>query len=332
MIGPNPRSSWWPRALRLLATAALLAGLAWWLDVEALAARFAQLRFAWVALALAISLPQMAMLAFRWRLTAHRLGLRMTFRSALAEYYLGCFLNQVLPGGWLGDASRAWRHGRAGPESGMGPAVRAVILERASGQVVMGVVAALSLASLPLTFGARRPGALLLATLGLTGGLLAWRLLAGRLSGPLATLWRDARTALLAREVLPAQLLTSTLVTGSYLATYLTAARAVDVATPLLTLLPLVAPVLLSMLIPATVAGWGVREATAAGLWSAVGLTAEDGVAISAAYGLVVLLSTLPGALVLVTSGRGRRAGRHPDARAGTSDGARSRGSRSAGA
>ncbi|MEE2898994.1 MAG: hypothetical protein VX815_11065, partial [Gemmatimonadota bacterium] len=31
-------------------------------------------------------------------------------------------------------------------------------------------------------------------------------------------------------------------------------------------LLPLVAPVLLSMLVPATVAGWGVREATAAAL------------------------------------------------------------------
>jgi uncharacterized membrane protein YbhN (UPF0104 family) len=326
----DARSFRWPRALRLLATAALLAALAWWLDADALAARFAELRPAWVALALAISLPQMALLAYRWRLTASRLGMSMTFRSAVAEYYLGCFLNQVLPGGWLGDASRAWRHARAGPETGMGPALRAVILERASGQVVMGLVAALSLASLPLTFGARRPGALLLAALGLIGGLLAWRLLAERVRGPLAALWRDARAALLARDALPAQLLTSTLVTASYLATYLTAARAVGVTTPLLTLLPLVAPVLLSMLIPATVAGWGVREAAAAGLWSAVGLTAEDGVAISAAYGLVVLISTLPGALVLVTSGRGRRAGRRPDARDGTSDAARSRGSRSA--
>jgi uncharacterized membrane protein YbhN (UPF0104 family) len=310
--------------LRVLATAALLLALAWWLDARALASRFAQLRLGWVALALAISAPQMALLAYRWRLTARRLGMAISFRAAVSEYYLGCFLNQVLPGGWLGDASRAWRHGRAGPETGVGPAVRAVVLERASGQVVMASAAALSLASLPLTFGAARPAALLLATLGVIGGVIAWRLLAARLPrGPLGALWRDARSALLARDVFALQLVTAALVTASYLATYLVAARAVGVGTPLATLLPLVAPVLLSMLIPATVAGWGVREAAAAGLWSAVGLTAEDGVAISAAYGLLVLLSTLPGAVVLFTSGRGRRGDPRPDERAGTSGAAR---------
>ncbi len=57
------------------------------------------------------------------------------------------------------------------------------------------------------------------------------------------------------------------------------------------------------MLVPAPVAGWGVREATAAALWGAVGLTVVDGVAISAAYGILVLVSSLPGALVLLGSG-----------------------------
>ena len=121
----------------------------------------------------------------------------------------------------------------------------------------------------------------------------------------------------IARDALPAQLLSSTLVVGTYLATYVVAARAVGVSTPLWTLLPLVAPVLLSMLVPATVAGWGVREATAAALWGAVGLTVVDGVAISAAYGILVLLSSLPGALVLLSSDRDRRGGRLPEVRDG---------------
>ncbi len=47
-------------------------------------------------------------------------------------------------------------------------------------------------------------------------------------------------------------------------------------------------------------AGWGVREGAAAVLWGAVGLSAVDGVAISVAYGLLVLFSTLPGGLILV--------------------------------
>ena len=95
-------------------------------------------------------------------------------------------------------------------------------------------------------------------------------------------------------------------------------------------LAPLIAPVLMSMLIPVSIAGWGVREATAAGLWIVVGLTAEDGVAISAAYGLLVLLSSLPGALFLLTAGRDRTERLRPSESGGTGDEAPVRGSRSA--
>ncbi len=74
-------------------------------------------------------------------------------------------------------------------------------------------------------------------------------------------------------------------------------------------MLPLAAPVLMTMLIPVSVAGWGVREGAAALLWSVVGLTPEEGAAISVTYGLIVLVAALPGvtALVLPSAGRGRR-------------------------
>jgi len=173
----------------------------------------------------------------------------------------------------------------------------------------MCAVAALSLGALPFLFEPA-PRVLTGVAAGAAGLLVAalllgprWRPLA---AGRLATLRRDVRTALLAADALGAQLTTALLVVGSYLATYLVAARAVGVETPAWTLLPLVAPVLLSMLIPATVAGWGVREAAAAALWAAVGLSAVDGMAISAAYGFVVLLSSLPGAFVLLSAARGR--------------------------
>ncbi|NNM34814.1 MAG: UPF0104 family protein, partial [Gemmatimonadetes bacterium] len=53
---------------------------------------------------------------------------------------------------------------------------------------------------------------------------------------------------------------------------------------------------------PISVAGWGLREGAAALLWSAAGLTTAEGVAVSVAYGLIVLLSTLPGLAVLLAS------------------------------
>jgi uncharacterized membrane protein YbhN (UPF0104 family) len=314
------------RRARLLAriaiSAGLLAGVVWLVDGDALLARLSDLEPIWVVIALAISLPQMALLAFRWRLTAARLGLPLPFGAALSEYYLGVFLNQLIPGGVMGDVSRAWRHGRAAPEpplpergTGLSPAVRAVILERASGQVVTAAVAALSFFALPLAAGIRGRTMLVMYA-GLA--LLALAVMIVRRLPVADSIWRDVRAALLARDVVVVQLVTSALVMGSYIAVYLAAARAVGVRTPFVVLAPLVAPVLLSMLIPVTIAGWGLREATAAALWGAVGLTAEDGVAISAAYGLLVLASTLPGAVVLVSAARGRRAGRPPDGSGGS--------------
>lgn len=304
------------RLLRVAISVGLLALLAWVLDAGALAERLTRLRPGWVVIALLLSVPQVVLSAYRWCRTAGRLDVRLSFRSALREYYLAIFLNQVLPGGVVGDVSRAWRHARASAAvaghadgihaSRVGPEVRAVILERASGQMVMGAVAAISLLSLPFV----RPGARawVLGATGLAGAGVAVAALVARrrrAEGPVRGVWRDVHTALFARDIVGVQAATSVLGVGLLVAMYLAAARAVGVETPFVLLAPLVAPVLLSMVIPATIAGWGVREVTAAAVWSAVGLTPEDGVAISAAYGVVVLLSSLPGAYVLLRAGRG---------------------------
>ena len=309
---------------RLVVSVTLLTGLAWLLDVDALGRRLTDLEPRWILIGLAISLPQMALLALRWRITAARLGLKLPFMTALREYYLATFLNQLLPGGVMGDVSRAWRHGRGeGPEGaaepyGFGLAVRAVVLERASGQVVMTVAAAVALMALPVALAARTL-TLAFAAVGIVLPVIAVIVLRRARMTPSG--WSDLHAALLARDVIGIQLATSALTLATYIAMYVVATRAVGLPTPLWTLLPLIPPVLLSMLVPVTVAGWGVREAAAAGVWSAVGLTAEDGVAAAAAYGLLVLASTLPGALVLLSASRGRR-GCHRPGGSGDSEGA----------
>lgn len=304
-VAAKPASRTRLYVLRLAVSLGLLLGLAWFLDAGEVTSRLARMQPGWVVLAVAISVLQVAASAWRWRFTAGRLGIDMSFPDALREYYLAIFLNQMLPGGVVGDVSRAWRHARTrvharGPT---GPAARAVILERASGQAVMMCVAAVSFLSLPLGVGAS--ASLVLLGVGVVSAavvsLAVWvrrraddaRSLTGRF-------WRDTRAALLSGAAFPVQAASSVFVVGSYVATYLVAARAVGVNTPLVELLPLVAPVLVAMLIPVTIAGWGVREGAAAVLWGAVGLSAVDGVAVSVAYGLLVLFSTLPGGPILV--------------------------------
>ena len=289
----------------------LLAGLAWLLDADVLVRRLTDLESRWILVGLAISLPQMALLALRWRITAARLGLELTYVTALREYYLAAFLNQFLPGGVTGDVSRAWRHsrGRRRPERdgeryGFGTAVRAVVLERTSGQVVMAVVAAVALVGLPVAPAARAVMSVFAVA---TIVLPVIAVIALRRAHTTPSLWHDLHAAVLARDVVGVQLATSALTLATYIAMYVVAARAVGLTTPLGTLLPLIPPVLLSMLVPVTVAGWGVREAVAAGIWSIVGLTAEDGVAASAAYGLLVFISMLPGVLVPFSGAPGQR-------------------------
>jgi uncharacterized membrane protein YbhN (UPF0104 family) len=289
---------------------ALLVLVARYVDADAVLSRLSALRPGWVAAALAVSVLQVGVLAWRWRYTAARIGIDLPLRAALEEYYLGILLNQLLPGGIAGDVSRAWRHARR--EATAGPAVRAVILERASAQVVMTLTAVVSLLVLPWATPASRVGVGVVGAAALATALaaLARRSESASLSAAGHVL-ADARRALLDRQALPTQTATALLVVASYLAVFLMAARAVGVTTPTAVMLPLVAPVLMTMLVPVTVAGWGIREVAAASLWALAGLTPEDGAAISVAYGLLVLVSSAPGLVALMSAvrgGPGRRA------------------------
>jgi uncharacterized membrane protein YbhN (UPF0104 family) len=298
--------------LRASVSIGLLAGLAWWLDVGTVASRLAQMRPVWVLLAVAISVVQVAVLAWRWRFTAGCLGVSLSFSAAWREYYLSIFLNQVLPGGVAGDVSRAWRQARVQTrlrEPG-GPAVRAVIFERMSAQAVMTTVAVVSLLALPVTVD--RGSRLVLVWAGAMAVLIVIAMVVWlRRQSSAQSLWgqvmADLGAAHLSGPVFVAQLVSAMIAVSTYLGTYLVAARAVGVETPVLVLLPLVAPVLMTMLIPVTVAGWGLREGAAAVLWGAVGLTVADGVVVSVAYGLLVLVGSLPGAVFLIMTGSASR-------------------------
>ncbi|MBT8337543.1 MAG: flippase-like domain-containing protein [Gemmatimonadetes bacterium] len=303
-----------PAWLRVVVSVGILVALATLLDGAAVLRRLADLDLRWVAVALVVSVVQVAGSAWRWRYTAGRLGVRLDLGRAIAEYYRATFLNQVLPGGVVGDVSRAWRHRGAEHDD---PALRlaavhAVVLERASGQLVMTAVAVVSAGILMAGVGAPLAAwvGLAAATLGsaVGGGLAARRPARGGWAGRLVA---DARLAL-GGAALPVQLASSALVVATYLVTWVAAARGIGSSVPLDDLLLVAGPVLVAMLLPVSIAGWGVREAAAAFLWGSVAATAgaTEGVAVSIAYGALVLAASLPGAALLLLSppDQGRRA------------------------
>lgn len=251
--------------------------------------------------------------AWRWHLVARELGVTIRMRPAVAFYYRGQLLNTLLPGGVLGDVHRGVLHGRDAGDTGR--ALRAVAWERLAGQVVQAVLAVVVLLLLASPVSPVMPEAIgLLAAVLLAGTLVTrglWRVRTPWVGRVLRAVHDDLRFGLLVRRSWPGVVLASAVAVAGHVATYLVAARAVGVTTPLATLLPLAVLVLVAAGLPLNLAGWGPREGMAAWAFAAAGLGAGQGVASAVAYGAMVFVANLPGAVVLLATsarvGDGRR-------------------------
>lgn len=302
-----PRS-WGPvahakRWLKWAVSLALLALTLAFIDVDTAWQRLAHARVDYIALALLLSLPLLATMAARWHFTTARLGVPIGFATAYREYYVSTLLNQVLPGGVAGDFARVARH-RGADKAAL---ARSVILERGVGQVVLWLVVVVSTA----VWGFGTP----LFTTGLATGLalvgvvaaLALVYVVGNTpriartpAGALIRrMFADARTATLSRGALVIQLGLSLLALALLIVMFHACALAVGAHLTLIDSLCIVPCVLAATTIPLTVGGWGVREMTAAGLFTLIGLAGHEGAAAGAMFGAVSLLAALPGVVLL---------------------------------
>ena len=260
--------------------------------------------------AAAIFLTTTVCCAWRWKIVADGLGVRLSLTDALAGYYRALFLNLTLPGGVAGDVHRGVSHGRDACD--VGHALRAVAWERTAGQAIQVLLTVSVLFVLPSPLRSSMPFVVLAlaATVVIVVLVLVVRVRTGR--GP--SRWERARNAavadirrgLLRRRALPAVVLASTVAVLGHVLTFLIAARAVGVTAPVSRLLPLAFLSMMAMVLP-NIGGWGPREGVTAWAFSAAGLSASRGAATAVAYGILVLAASLPGALVLLSGWLARR-------------------------
>jgi uncharacterized membrane protein YbhN (UPF0104 family) len=246
--------------------------------------------------------------AWRWKVVAHGLGVRLSMPAAVAAYYRGLFLNMTLPTGVAGDVHRGVSHGRDVQD--VGRALRAVAWERTAGQVVQLALTLAVLLVLPSPVRSFVP--LVVAALAATALVI---FLVDRVHGGRGrsrwTRARDAvasdiRDALLHRNAWPAIALASIVAVLGYAAMFLVAARTAGVTAPVTRLLPLALLAVLAMVLP-NIAGWGPREGATAWVFAAAGLGAGRGAATAVGYGVMVLAASLPGGLVLIAEWLHRR-------------------------
>ncbi|GGN53464.1 hypothetical protein GCM10012285_45470 [Streptomyces kronopolitis] len=311
----------WAAWLRMLAGLAILVALGWHLGSGAFVSGLRRIDAGTLLAGLGIGLLTTVCSAWRWSLVARGLGLRLPLGRAVADYYRALFLNAALPGGVLGDVHRAVRHGQSSGDLGRG--VRAVVLERTAGQLVLLVAGAAVLLARPspvlapvarfLTSPAVALSAAAVAVLLAVAALrLRARRGASRAERAVRRTLAEVRQGLLARAVWPGVALSSVAVLTGYLGMFVLAARVAGATAPVAELVPLVVLALLAMALPLNVGGWGPREGVAAWAFGAAGLGAAQGLTAAVVYGVLAFVASLPGAAVLLVRRSVTRRGERP--------------------
>jgi len=147
---------------------------------------------------------------------------------------------------------------------------------------------------------------LLAASLVLWIGLVPWP---WRETAPVAllrTLSGRARRAISARRAALAA--TSLLSPLCAIACFYVAGRALGLPYGPLAYLVMVPPALVLSALPVSVAGWGVREGTLVGLFALAGADKAAVLTLSLAYGIMVIMASLPGLAIFLGARQNRPA------------------------
>jgi uncharacterized membrane protein YbhN (UPF0104 family) len=296
--------------LKILVSAALLYFSLRKINLADLVSRLNVSSLGWIGLAIAVTFLQIFVGVLRWREISAECGAPIETRQAMRFNLIGSFFNQTLPSSIGGDAVRLWLVARAG--AGWRAATYSIFVDRAIGLIALAVVV---VASLPWSYSLitdphGRSALLLVDFLALAGGV--GFLVFGILPWPWLKRWWGthhihacaviANRVLFSRDRGPKIAALSLLV--HVLAVVIAWCVVRSIAAPVMfgQVFQLVPPVMLITMLPISIAGWGVREATMGLAFGYAGLMTNEGVNISLLFGAVYFIVGAFGGLVWIFS------------------------------
>jgi uncharacterized membrane protein YbhN (UPF0104 family) len=272
-----------------------------------------------LVLAIAVLMGQAAIAGARTACVMRLLGARCSIARGFAVWMIGLLVSQSLITFIAGDAARVWQLARLGYAPRL--ASSAVVLERGLGLVVL---LALVLLCEPVLLARASPGAvrtgLTILAIACAGGILAFAASAflGGVQRLLPARMRNHRlvgialdVASVARHLTRSWKLGAAIVAASVLMQFCNVlamfvlARAVGASADVLATAAVTLPALLIAMMPIALAGWGVREGAVIVGYGLFGVAPAPALAVSIAFGLSLLVVSLPGALFI----RWRKAG-----------------------
>lgn len=296
--------------IKILISAALLYLALRKVNLSELASRINLASLGWIGLAIAVTFLQIFVGVLRWREISAECGAPLGTAQAMRYNVIGTFFNQTLPSSIGGDAVRLWLVARGG--AGWRAATYSIFVDRAVGLIALAIIIVASLPwSYSLISDPQGRSALLFVDLAaLAGG--AGFLVLGRLPWPWLKRWWGthhlhacsviANRVIFSRTHEPAIAVLSAVV--HVLAVVIVWCLVQSIAAPVLfgQLFQLVPPVMLITMLPISIAGWGVREATMGLAFGYAGLMTNEGVNISLLFGAVNFMVGAFGGLVWIFS------------------------------
>ncbi len=287
--------------VKVLISIALIAWCLAHVELAQVLGAVTRIHVAALAACLAFMIAHTLLCAWRWRVVCRGVGMAEPEpRDALRWMALSVMLSQVLPSTVGGDA---YRIGALARREGIAPAMRCVAVDRISGLWVLAALgtaacaAALSIVgwmpgvavpgALVLALAAALPAAALAARFRPLQRFRAWQ----ALGHEIATLWRVLR--------LSPVLLASIAIHGMTVSAVVALAMGLAPGTALWWQMALLTPAaMVAAAIPVSLGGWGVREAALMAGSAAFAVPQGEALAVSVAFGLMLLASGALGALL----------------------------------
>ncbi|MGJ5205687.1 lysylphosphatidylglycerol synthase transmembrane domain-containing protein [Bradyrhizobium sp. HKCCYLR20261] len=305
--------------LRIVVSLALLYLALRGINFAAIRERLSQISIGWIVLGVAITLLQIFIGALRWREISALCGAPLTDMRAFRYNMIGAFFNQTLPSSIGGDAVRLWLIGRTG--AGWRAASYSILTDRAVGFIALALII---VASLPWSYGliANENGRLALVLVdaaALAAG--AGFLIIGYLPAAWMKAWWPTRhvyaCSVIANKVIFGKA-TAVKIAALSLSVHVLAVviawcavRSIAASVGFEQLFLLTPPIMLITMLPISIAGWGVREATMMVTFGYAGLAPADGTVVSILFGAIYFIVGGMGGLVWILSaekGAGRMA------------------------
>ncbi len=274
-------------------------------DLSAIGRHLGDIPSGSMLLALLVVSVSVILVSLRWMFILRAIGAHLTLGTALHIVLIGMFFNQVLPSTVGGDSVRTYRLYKAGVA--FGTSFRSVVLDRVAALAGLVLLVALGLPFVSsITTDAAAFWSLTAIVVSAVGGM-ALLLSLDRLplpwqrQGPLRALddlAADARRLFFTPSPAGSSLGLSVIIHVGSAMSVLILGLGMKIEISALDCAILVPPVILVSVLPISVAGWGVREGAMITALGFAGVSSTDALALSLIFGLVVLVTGLPGGVL----------------------------------